>query len=187
VSVDSAPMLVRLPGRALTLDDVTELAAADELHRYELDEGSLLIMPPADAEHSALIMRIGAWLISHGHGPDLVLAMPGLRISENSVGRSPDILVLRRPVARGTVWIDPVDAMLAVEVVSPSSENLDRAIKPGEYARAGIHHFWRVERDGYPTMHMYVLGIDEHGLPVYVSHRATLLEELLDTAPPTLS
>ncbi|WP_131747405.1 hypothetical protein [Frankia sp. Cppng1_Ct_nod] len=35
----TSPLLVRLPGRALTLDDVSELAAADELHRYEQPAG----------------------------------------------------------------------------------------------------------------------------------------------------
>ncbi|WP_239382414.1 Uma2 family endonuclease, partial [Frankia sp. CIT1] len=181
------PLLVQLPGRALTLDDVTQLATADELHRYELAEGNLLVMPPADAEHAALITQIIVWLVTHGHSADRVLATPGLRITESSSGRSPDVLVLCRPAPRGTVWIDPADTLLVVEVVSPGSENLDRMIKPGEYARAGIARFWRIERDRGPaTAHMYALGTDERGEPAYISHRATLLDELLAAAPPHL-
>ncbi len=110
-------------------------------------------MPPADAEHAALITRVVVWLVANGHSADRVLATPGLRITESSSGRSPDILVLRRPAPRGAVWIDPIDTLLVVEVVSPGSENLDRMIKPGEYARAGITRFWRVERDGGPARH----------------------------------
>jgi Uma2 family endonuclease len=178
------PLVVQLPGRALTLDDVTQLAAADELHRYELADGNLLVMPPADAEHAALITRIVVWLVTHGYNTDRVLAMPGVRIAERSSGRSPDIVVLRRPVPSGTVWIDPVDVALVTEIVSPGSESLDRTIKPAEYARAGITHFWRVERaSGPPTVHMYSLGVGEHGGPTYIGHRAALLDELLAGSP----
>lgn len=181
-------MNVQLPPRALTLDDVTLLAAADELHRYELDEGNLLVMPPADAEHASIITRLIVWLVSNGHAADQVLGTPGLEIHERSAGRSPDVLVLRKPAASGTVWIAPADVMLAVEVVSPGSESIDRLIKPGEYARAGIQYFWRVERDGgAPTVHMYSLGSDENGRPAYIGHRAALLAELLATRPQPLS
>lgn len=181
-------MWVRLPSRALTLDDVTELAAADDVHRYELAEGNLLVMPPADAEHSALIMRIGAWFLANGVSHEQVLATPGLLISEKSGGRSPDVLVLRRPAPHGTVWIKPEGVLLAVEVVSAGSRELDRVVKPGEYARAGVANFWRVERDGgRATVHMYALGSDERGEPMYLGHRAALLDELLAAAPPYLS
>jgi Uma2 family endonuclease len=181
-------MLVRLPSRALTLDDVTELAAADDAHRYELAEGNLIVMPPADAQHAALITRLLVWLVTNGYGADRVLATPGLLISEKSGGRSPDVLVLRKPASPGTVWIKPEDVLLAVEVVSPGSRELDRVIKPGEYARAGVGNFWRVERDGgRATVHMYALGSDERGEPIYLGHRAVLLDELLAAAPPHLS
>lgn len=33
-------------------------------------------------------------------------------------------------------------------MVSPDSIDRNRATKPHTYARAGIEHFWRVERDG---------------------------------------
>jgi Uma2 family endonuclease len=182
------PLSVQLPARALTLDDVAWLAAADELHRYELSEGNLLVMPPADAAHAAVVTRLVVWLVTNGYDAELVLATPGLRITEQSSGRSPDVVVLRRPAPAGTVWVDPADAALVVEVVSPGSENLDRMIKPGEYARAGIARFWRVERQGNPaTVHLYTLGTGEHGEPMYIGHRAALLDELLAAAPPQLS
>lgn len=53
-------LAVNLPVRALTLDEVAILAAADELHRYELDEGTLLVIPPADAEHVPTYSCYGA-------------------------------------------------------------------------------------------------------------------------------
>jgi Uma2 family endonuclease len=173
-------MVVRLPGRPLTLDDVSRLAAADELHRYELAEGNLLVMPPADAEHAAILTRLVVWLVTSGRSPDLVLSTPGLRITERSSGRSPDLVVLRRPTDPGTVWIEPSDVAVVVEVVSPGSETLDRFIKPAEYSRAGIPRYWRVERDGGPpTVHQYTLGAGEGGEPSYIGHRAVLLEEMV--------
>jgi Uma2 family endonuclease len=180
-------LLVQLPRRPLTLDDVGQLAADDESHRYELADGNLLIRPPADVEHAALITRLGAWLIAGGYA-DRVLDRPGLRITEPTSGRSPDILVLRAPVAAtGTAgWFDPADAALVIEVVSPGSETLDRVTKPGEYARAGIPQFWRVERDGPATVHLYRRGVDERGRAAYIGHRAMLLEDLLAGTPPAL-
>jgi hypothetical protein len=51
---------VRLPARELTLDDVADLAVRDPEHRYELQEGNLRVMPPADDEQAEMTMRIGA-------------------------------------------------------------------------------------------------------------------------------
>ncbi len=181
------PMLVQLPARPLNLDDVTALAAADDLHRYELDEGTLLVMPPADTEHAAIVTRMLVWLVSHGYDAERVLASPGVQIKEQSGGRSPALIVLARPIP-ATVWVDPGDVLLVVEIVSKGSERLDRETKPAEYARAGITHFWRIERHGEgPTAHLYRVGLDERGEPAYVGHDAMLLVDLLREAPPKLT
>src|SRR5215468_7429245 len=66
---------VRLPARPLTLDEVADLADQDPDHRYELQEGNLLVIPPAGDEHAEMIMRIGAWLIAGGYA-GRVLATP---------------------------------------------------------------------------------------------------------------
>jgi Uma2 family endonuclease len=185
-SGDSAQRLVvRLPARPLTLDDVAELAALDDGHRYELDEGNLVVMPPPDTDHAALITRLLVWLVAHGYRTDRVLATPGLDIQEGATGRIPDLTVLARPVP-ATKWLDPGDVLLVVEVVSEGSEKLDRDIKPGEYASAGIRQYWRVERGVAPTVHMYRLGLDAGGERAYVSHEAVLLEHLLEGEPPKL-
>lgn len=48
--------------------------------------------------------------------------------------------------------------LLAAEIGSPDSVKRDRVEKPGEYAAAGIPHFWRVERDGQAAVvHAYQL------------------------------
>lgn len=174
---------VRLPARPLTLDDVAELADRDPEHRYELQEGNLLVMPPADDEHAEMIMRLGAWLIAGGY-PGRVLATPGVRVG--SSGRSPDVVVRRAPRTGRTVWIDPSEILLIVEIVSPGSVELDRYLKPVEYSQAGVRHFWRVEGDGPATVHMFGLGVGSDGAPTYVPRTAALLEDLLAGPVPGL-
>lgn len=178
-----ASVSVRLPARPLTLDDVAELAGRDPDHRYELQEGNLLVMPPADEEHAEMIMRIGGWLMAGGYARR-VLAAPGIRVG--SSGRSPDVVVRRSAPVGRVVWIDPSDVLLVIEIVSPGSIELDRHLKPVEYARAGIPHFWRVERDGPTTVHMFGLGAGQEGDRVYVPRTVVLLEDLLSGSVPGL-
>ena len=53
----------------------------------------------------------------------------------------------------------PCDAVLSVvEVVSPSTVSMDRAVKPVMYAEAGIPVYWRVELQGTPKIVMCSLG-----------------------------
>jgi Uma2 family endonuclease len=159
------------------------LAANDPDHRYELQEGNLLVMPPADDEHAELIVLISSWLTVRGYR-GRVLATPGVRAGTS--GRSPDIVVRRGPRTGRTVWIEPTDVLLTVEIVSPGSVELDRRLKPAEYAGAGIPHFWRVERNGPVTVHMFGLGVGADGEPVYVPRGVALLDDLLEGPVPAL-
>jgi Uma2 family endonuclease len=174
---------VRLPARPLTLDDVAELADGDPDHRYELQEGNLLVMPPADDEHAELIMRVGAWLIAGGH-EGRVLATPGVRVGTS--GRSPDIAVRHSARAGRTVWIDPDELLLVIEIVSPGSVELDRYLKPVEYAKAGVRHFWRIERDRATTVHLFALGVGPEGERMYVPRDTVPLADLLAGGVPSL-
>ncbi|MCF3103900.1 Uma2 family endonuclease [Streptomyces roseoverticillatus] len=72
----------------------------------------------------------------------------------------PDIAVIHAGGDRGPS-VDRYyarDVVLAVETVSPDSEERDRGRKPQLYAEAGIEHFWRVEMDGSddrPVVHVH--------------------------------
>ncbi|WP_232071901.1 Uma2 family endonuclease [Phytohabitans flavus] len=168
---------------------MAELAAADESgHRYELVDGTLLVVPPADFDHAETITRLTVWFVTNGYGTHQVLATPGIQITERTSGRVPDLIILRRRRDGRTVWADPADVALVVEVVSPGSERVDREAKPGEYARAGITQFWRIERgdNAEATVHQFRLGNDLRGEPTYLGHRAVLLEDLLASKPPEL-
>lgn len=45
------------------------------------------------------------------------------------------------------------------EIVAPGSETTDRIVKRGQYARAGISFYWRVEltATGVPVIYTYLL------------------------------
>lgn len=142
----------------VTLDDVAEMAAADENHRYELSpEGVLSVMPPADPEHSLLVTRMIAWLLASGLGPDEVAVDCGIDVGG---GRVPDLSVWARgrPPRRARSSYAGLDGLLlVVEVVSAGSEIVDRVIKKDEYAKAGIPRYWIVERDAVNTVIRYDL------------------------------
>lgn len=182
-------LVVDLPAKELTLDDVAELAAADPDHRYELQEGTLLVMPPPDREHASILAAFIMWLGGQGYGRGQVLATPGVRVPRDdkpdATGRSPDIVVTRQPASDSTVWLDPAEVLLVVEIVSPGSEDVDRVTKHAEYARAGIPNYWRVERGGPATVYAFHLGTAADGRPSYIPYRTVLLDDLLagdDTA-----
>jgi Uma2 family endonuclease len=76
----------------------------------------------------------------------------------------PDVVVFDRTgLDIFTLECVPVASVaLAVEVVSPGSRSDDRYRKPGQYAEAGIQHYWRVERDTdqLPAIHEFYLDRD---------------------------
>lgn len=72
-----------------------------------------------------------------------------------------DVLVLRPGTLDedDTTWYPASAVLLAVEVVSPDSVECDEHVKPDKYARAGIPHHWRIDRDdsGGPVCYTYEL------------------------------
>jgi len=129
----------------LTLE---EYLALPEDTRCEIIDGVLRPMTRSGKRHRTVQRRLANALESRA--PD------GLLVAEEEVvifkavppsTRIPDISVYDDAVV-----VDPdsnsvpVTGMtLVVEVVSPGSETEDRYHKPGDYARNGIAHFWRIE------------------------------------------
>lgn len=165
------------------LDELAQMAAADENHRYELSpEGVLSVMPPADPDHALLVTRIFAWFLTHGVGPDQVVVDCGIDVGG---GRVPDLSVWTpgKPPRRARSSYAGVDGLLlAVEVVSRGSEVADRVVKKVEYAKVGIPHYWIVERDSGNTVHRLTLDPNT-GEYVAASGSAQPLAWLLTTTP----
>ncbi|MDR6597507.1 Uma2 family endonuclease [Saccharothrix longispora] len=59
--------------------------------------------------------------------------------------RRPDLLVVPRAAVAHGGMLRASDALVVVEIVSPGSKRMDRIVKRGEYADAGIPHYWIVD------------------------------------------
>jgi Uma2 family endonuclease len=152
---------IELPVSQLTLDEY--LGLPDET-RAEIVDGVLRPMVRPNKENREVQSILTGLLRSQ--------KPRGLRVAEEEVvvlqedppdARIPDIVVFRAssdPAARKTNHTAAADVVLVVEVVSPSSQTADRYEKPGEYARAGIPAFWRIELEPSISVHVYRL-IDE--------------------------
>ncbi|MEU8815911.1 Uma2 family endonuclease [Actinoplanes sp. NPDC048796] len=98
-----------------------------------------------------------AWFLTNGYGPDQVVTDCGIDVGG---GRVPDLTVWAKdqpPRPARSSYAGIVGLLLAIEVVSRGSEVVDRVIKKIEYAKAGIPHYWIVERDGVTTVHRHRL------------------------------
>lgn len=156
MSTSTLPDWLQPPVDGFTADDLDRIP---ELPPHtELIDGSLVFVSPQKSFHSVVVdLLVSA----------LRLVMPEeLRVRrEMSVvlGRrqrpEPDLVVVLAAATGGEeTSYAPGVVRLAVEVVSPESEERDRDRKPQLYARAGIPHFWRVEEDGgHPVVYVYEL------------------------------
>ena len=101
-----------------------------------------------------------------------------MRAEHPPIVRVPDLVVTRAggPEER----LEASDVLLAVEVISPGSRNVDLCLKPFEYAEAGIPHYWLVDLDPpAPSITVFHLGAPGEG---YVEGPATT-GELVTTVP----
>jgi Uma2 family endonuclease len=109
--------------------------------RAEYIDGTALIMPAPIDYHQALVAEF--MHLFHASLPGTKqLAEAGLRTVRDG-HRIPDLQVVRSLL--GVSWrTEP--PIIAVEVTSPATRNLDRNVKVGEYAAAGVGQFWLLDR-----------------------------------------
>lgn len=126
----------------------------------ELIDGRLVFARPQSKWHSRVVNLLVRELDAQ--------APPHLRADREMVVRlgkrqapEPDVVVVTAEAfdrSEPDAYYWSADVVLAVEAVSPDSEDADREVKPREYAAAGIGHFWRVENDeGQAVACTYVL------------------------------
>ncbi len=148
------------PGHLLTIAEYAALGEDDQ-YRWELQEGNLVMSPSPTPRHMLASGELreqlkpqlpGSLLVIQDVDLDLQLAPsdhPGL-------SRRPDLVVVDQ------VAVDRVDAEggllracevhLVVEIVSAGSRRMDHVVKRGEYADAGIPHYWIVDLDQPVTL-----------------------------------
>jgi Uma2 family endonuclease len=139
-----------------TPDDVEALPDSGDHARFEVFEGGVLVVSPAPG---VAHQRASYWLhralaqAASSAGPEVEVleavnvAMPGNKLLV------PDVVVVAAEAIDETTTRIPSEAVLAVvEVVSPSTISIDRAIKPAMYAEPAIPVYWRVELQDGPRI-----------------------------------
>jgi Uma2 family endonuclease len=139
-----------------TPDDVEALPDSGDHARYEVFEGGVLVVSPAPGVahqrasyylHQALA---GAAALAGADAEVLEavnVVLPGSKLLV------PDVVVVTAGAIDETATRIPSEAVLAVvEIVSPSTISIDRAIKPAMYAEAAIPVYWRVELQDAPRI-----------------------------------
>jgi len=121
---------------------------------YELVDGELFLMPPATARHSDIIEFLTdcfkAIIRTYSLDIRVKAGDVGVQTGINS-SRIPDISLIKgevwRNLPRDTSAVVRVPLLLAVEVVSPGNEQIERDYveKVAEYADAGINEYWIVD------------------------------------------
>ncbi|MFW6694321.1 Uma2 family endonuclease [Streptomyces sp. MAR4 CNX-425] len=148
------------PPGGYTADDLDTLP--DLPPHTELIDGSLVFVSPQSSFHdnTMFLLRLGLLRTV----PDGLAVKGEMTIVINDQQRpEPDLIVLRaEALGNGDeTRYDAADVLLAVEVVSPESRARDRETKPLKYAKAGIQHYWRVEKeDGKPVVFVFELDAE---------------------------
>lgn len=140
---------------ALPVVDVTHVWTYEDLQQvpdqfarcYQILDGALIVSPLPHPFHeavSARLLRIVAPQVPEGF--EMVGAL-GIDLGASYLGT--DLTVVSTRILRrdANFQVDPADAVLAVEVVSPRSVTMDRVLKPAKYAAGGTRAYWRVETD----------------------------------------
>ncbi|MET9915544.1 Uma2 family endonuclease [Streptomyces sp. NPDC006435] len=134
---------------------VDEFFTLDLPPHAELIDGSLVFVSPQREFHTLAMYLLEQGLRTHVPEDLRVRREMAVVLGRRNVPE-PDLVVVKADGVGGLrqTRYEAADVLLAVEVVSPDSEDRDRDTKPHKYAAAGIPHFWRVEMD------------DEHDRPV---------------------
>jgi Uma2 family endonuclease len=145
----------------LTLE---EYLALPEDSRYEIVDGLLRPMTRSGKRNRTVQRRLANRLEQQAPR-DLFVVEEEIVIFKAAPPstRIPDVTV-----CRAEAIVDPdsnsiavADVLLVAEIVSPGSETDDRYHKPGDYARNGVPHFWRIELDPAVEVFTYHLA---HGV-----------------------
>lgn len=148
------------PGRLLTVDAYVALGE-DDRYRSELQEGNLVMSPSPAPGHMIAMARLLVQLDQEL--PSDLLVIPDVDVDlelaprgKPGFVRRPDLIVapqsaLGRAHRDGGI-LRACDVLVILEIVLPGSYRTDHVIKHGEYADAGIPHYWIVDLDDPVTL-----------------------------------
>lgn len=141
------------PGKLLTIAEYAALPEDDQ-RRWELLEGNLIMSPRPAPRHMVALARLHARVEEQlppglRAVPDVDLDLQLAPIDQPGTSRRPDLVVvteaeLDRVEVEGGL-LRAVGTTLVVEIISLGSRRTDTVIKRGEYADAGVGHYWIVD------------------------------------------
>lgn len=131
--------------RPWTVEDLHDLPE-DDGRRFEIVDGSLHVTPPPDHLHAQVATNL-FWPPRAEIPADLILVIGAGVHRADGLTRylEPDLMVVRRRTRRGPTLAGPEEAVLVVEVMSPSSVTHDQVTKRALYAEMGVDHYWIVD------------------------------------------
>lgn len=141
------------PHHLLTVDEYIGLPEEGGA-RTELQEGALVTSPSPIPRHMVAMGRLFG--LVERQLPAVLRAVPDVDVDlelapsdKPGFVRRPDLVVVdaaafERVEGEGGV-LRAADVVLAVEIISPGSKRLDTVVKRGEYADAGIPHYWIID------------------------------------------
>ena len=129
-----------------TVDMVRTLP--DDGNRYEVVHGELLVTPSPRLWHQTLVTRLlhalATYLDSEPVG--LVYASPAdISWGREDILVQPDVFVIPRAEARTLDWMQIRTLLLAVEVLSQSSQRADRFTKRRLYQEQHVSDYWVID------------------------------------------
>ena len=161
--------------------DVDDLASLPKEYRYELHDGSLVVMTPSTYWHKVMARRLMLLLAAAGLD---VLQDTGIRGDRPRDSRLPDLGVVNSlpPDVADYSSLSGSAFGMVIEIVSEASPNGEYGEKARWYAERGIPEYWIVDRtpershdDAIVHLHRLTLaGAD----PAYVRERTVRLSEL---------
>jgi Uma2 family endonuclease len=147
------------PAGGWTADDLDALPV-DGVRR-ELLDGVLLVSPSPSNVHQVIAGRLLVALEQTCPEHLFVSQANDVQINPRRLF-IPDVLVTTFEAAsRRDGKYAASEVVLAVEIVSPSSQSMDRVMKPALYAKAGIPFYWMIEIDSAITVHTYKLDFTD--------------------------
>jgi Uma2 family endonuclease len=124
--------------------------------RRELLDGVLHVVPSPSPAHQVLAARLLVAL-EESCPADYHVSQANDVVLSQRRSFIPDVLVTTDESAARNGAFAARDVLLAVEIVSPSTQSMDRVMKPALYAKAGIPFYWLIETDRGVVVHAYQL------------------------------
>ncbi|MGH3859928.1 Uma2 family endonuclease [Actinokineospora sp.] len=145
------------PRRHYTVEEFASLPM-DRAHRYELEEGRVIVSPRPARRHMLLIGDLHAqirWQL-----PKSMLVFPEIDVDLHlspPVVRIPDLCITQADVLDLPGFTPAAKVLVAIEILSPGSFHTDTVVKPMEYADAGIPYYWLIDPQPPVTATLYTL------------------------------